>query len=124
MAARPPYVFMSYKHEPNTTGLTEQFKTVREKYGPFDVSMLEIGQWHPAWGSIHLGPKGALEAHAMLGATHLVPIHWATFRLAPHPWSEPVERMLRAAAAEGVAVATPRPGQLVSAAVNDAWWRD
>ena len=43
----------------------------------------------------------------------LVPIHWATFRLAPHPWSEPVERLLIAADAEGVSVAIPRPGQRV-----------
>jgi hypothetical protein len=54
----------------------------------------------------------------------LVPIHWATFRLAPHPWSEPVERMLRAAAAEGVPVATPKPGELVSASTINPWWRD
>src|SRR5882757_2079436 len=66
----------------------------------------------------------------------LVPIHWGTFRLAPHPWSEPVERTLVAAEGEGVKVAIPRPGQRVeagppeshssrerSSTTLDAWWR-
>jgi hypothetical protein len=56
----------------------------------------------------------------------LVPIHWATFRLAPHPWSEPVERMLAAAEGEGVTVAVPKPGQRVEAgpaSMLEPWWR-
>ena len=30
------------------TGLSDAFTTIGEKLGPFDVSMLEIGQWHQA----------------------------------------------------------------------------
>ena len=46
---------------------------------------------------------------AEAGKGLLVPIHWATFRLAPHPWAEPVERLLAAADPAGVEVAVPRP---------------
>lgn len=108
------------------TGLTEQFKTVREKYGPFDVSMLEIGQWHPAWGAIHLGPRGALEAHAMLGAAHLVPIHWATFELGLHAWNEPPETLVTEGQKTGVSVVTPMLGEPVEPLAGEkgsTWWR-
>jgi L-ascorbate metabolism protein UlaG (beta-lactamase superfamily) len=74
-----------------------------------------------------MNPEDAVRAHRDLSdAGLLVPIHWATFRLATHPWSEPVERTLAAAAKEGVVVATPRPGQRVdagSASTLDPWWR-
>jgi hypothetical protein len=55
----------------------------------------------------------------------LVPIHWATFRLAPHPWAEPAERLVDAAAAAGVDIAVPKPGGRVipSRPVSEQWWR-
>ena len=58
----------------------------------------------PAWPDIHMNPEEAVRAHldvADAGSGLLVPIHWATFRLAPHPWAEPVERLLAAAEADG-----------------------
>lgn len=45
------------------TGMTDAFKAIGEQFGPFDVALLEIRQWHPSWGQIHLGPEGALVAH-------------------------------------------------------------
>ena len=51
-----------------------------------------------------MNPEDAVRAHldvAEADSGLLVPIHWATFRLAPHPWSEPVERLLAAADAGG-----------------------
>ena len=74
------------------TGLTETFREIARKNGPFDVALLEIGQYHPSWGDIHLGPMGALDAEAMLGAAAVFPIHWGTFELGFHAWSEPSKR--------------------------------
>ncbi|SLJ04106.1 putative Zn-dependent hydrolase of beta-lactamase fold protein [Mycobacteroides abscessus subsp. abscessus] len=57
----------------------------------------------------------------------LVPIHWATFNLAFHGWSEPVRRMVSAARAAGTRVAVPKPGQRVlpaGAAEPDPWWEN
>jgi hypothetical protein len=54
----------------------------------------------------------------------LVPVHWATFNLAMHSWSEPVERLLTAA--DGLRVAIPKPGQALDvddAPSPDGWWR-
>lgn len=112
------------------TGYTAGFTGIGDAYGPFDLTLMPIGAYHPGWPDIHMNPEEAVRAHRDVTDTGLlVPIHWATFRLAPHPWSEPVERMLRAAAAEGVPVATPKPGQLVSPSSvdppqNQTWWRD
>jgi len=50
------------------TGFIEHFRETAKRFGPFDVAMIEIGQWHPSWGDIHLGPKGALDAFALLDA--------------------------------------------------------
>ena len=48
------------------TGLTTEYQKIRERLGPFDLVMLEVGAFHPAWGDIHLGPENALKALAML----------------------------------------------------------
>jgi L-ascorbate metabolism protein UlaG (beta-lactamase superfamily) len=108
------------------TGLTETFRETARREGPFDVAMLEIGQYHEDWGDIHLGPLGALEATKMLDAKVLLPIHWATFELAYHGWSAPAEMLVREAPARGVAVVTPRLGEPVEPtehARTTPWWQ-
>jgi L-ascorbate metabolism protein UlaG (beta-lactamase superfamily) len=109
------------------TGYTKSFTDIGADHGPFDLTLMPVGAYHPGWPDIHMNPEDAVRAHRDLShAGLLVPIHWATFRLAPHPWSEPVERTLAAAAEEGVVVATPRPGQRVetgSPSTLDPWWR-
>lgn len=108
------------------TGLTEGFREVARREGPFDVALLEVGQFHASWGQIHLGPDGALEAHAMLGAKVLIPIHWATFMLGFHGWSEPVETLYNQAKKRGVTLLTPGLAQPVEPTVptpTTAWWR-
>ena len=111
------------------TGYTKSFAEIGMDHGPFDLTMLPIGAYHPAWPDIHMNPEEAVRAHldvAEADSGLLVPIHWATFRLAPHPWSEPAERLVAAADSEGVHVAVPRPGQRVSPETSwtfDPWWR-
>ena len=109
------------------TGYGKIFADIGAEHGPFDVTLMPIGAYHPGWPDIHMNPEEAVRAHRdVTDRGLLVPIHWATFRLAPHPWSEPVERMLTAATGEGVLVATPRPGERVermTEASMDAWWR-
>ena len=76
------------------TGLTTRVSEIRERLGPFDLVMLEVGAFHPAWGDIHLGPDNALEALALLGGGTFLPVHWGTFNLAMHAWDEPAETLL------------------------------
>ncbi|MDB4974540.1 MAG: outer membrane protein romA [Myxococcaceae bacterium] len=108
------------------TGLTEGFREIGEREGPFDLALFEIGQYHPSWGEIHLGPAGALQAHRMLGAKVLLPIHWATFELAVHDWNEPPETLLDKAGKAGVTVVTPLLGEPLEPTERPrthAWWR-
>ncbi len=108
------------------TGLTTEYREIRERLGPFDLAMLEVGAWHPAWGDMHLGPENALKAHALLGAGAFLPIHWGTFALAMHPWDQPAETLLRLAPTAGARLLMPRLGEPVEPAHGadvDAWWR-
>jgi L-ascorbate metabolism protein UlaG (beta-lactamase superfamily) len=110
------------------TGPTESLREVARREGPFDVALIEIGQWNSAWGDIHLGPRGALEAFERSGAKVLIPIHWSTFVLAYHDWSEPAERLVTEAAKRGAHVLTPMLGEPVEpvatpSPVTRPWWR-
>lgn len=108
------------------TGLTPEFEAIRERTGPFDLVMLEVGAYHPAWGEIHLGPDNALIAHRMLGGGVLLPVHWGTFDLGLHAWDEPIETLAKGAAAERVRLVTPRLGRAVEPSrieSIDPWWR-
>lgn len=108
------------------TGLTDQYVRIRERLGPFDLVMLEVGAFHPAWGDIHLGPEHALEALALLGGGAFLPVHWGTFSLALHAWDEPAETLLARAPAQGVQLVMPRLGEAVEPAQAETvspWWR-
>jgi L-ascorbate metabolism protein UlaG (beta-lactamase superfamily) len=108
------------------TGLTTQFATLRERLGPFDLTMLEVGGHHPSWGDIHLGPHNALKALALLGGGTFLPIHWGTFALATHDWDQPVESLLVRAPQEGVRLLLPQLGEPVEPAHEHEvtpWWR-
>ncbi|WP_036527260.1 MBL fold metallo-hydrolase [Nocardia sp. CNY236] len=112
------------------TGYTKAFADVGAALGPFDLTLLPIGAYDERWPDVHMNPEEAVRAHADLcvgdsGHGLLAPIHWATFNLAFHRWSEPVERMTTAARAVGTTVAVPMPGQRVdvmAAPADQAWW--
>lgn len=108
------------------TGLTTEYQVIRERLGPFDLTMLEVGAWHPSWGDMHLGPENALEAHALLGGGAFLPIHWGTFALAMHAWDQPAETLLRLGPAAGAQLLMPRLGEPVEPAHGkdvEPWWR-
>ncbi len=108
------------------TGLTTQYAAIRDRLGPFDLVMLEIGAYHPSWGDIHLGPEHAVEAHALLGGGAFLPIHWGTFALAMHAWDQPPEQLLSIAAARGTPLLMPRLGEPVEPSRGPLvapWWR-
>ncbi|HRD10912.1 MAG TPA: MBL fold metallo-hydrolase [Mycobacterium sp.] len=107
------------------TGYTNSFARIGADHGPFDLTLMPIGAYNTAWPDIHMNPEEAVRAHRdVTDAGLLVPIHWATFRLAPHPWSEPVERLLAAAGEAGVDVAVPKPGGRVSTPASTATERE
>ena len=121
IAGRSHKIFFS-----GDTGLNPDLEAIGERFGPFDLTLLEIGASHPAWADIHLGPANAIKAFKMLGGGTLMPIHWGTFDLALHPWDEPPETLLTLADPQKLRVITPRLGQPVEprlVASPDRWWR-
>jgi L-ascorbate metabolism protein UlaG (beta-lactamase superfamily) len=111
------------------TGYTSSFTDIGADHGPFDLTLMPVGAYHSGWPDIHMNPEEAIRAHQDMtdsGKGVFVPIHWGTFRLAPHPWSEPIERMLAAASAASITAAVPRPGERVDPTLVteiDQWWR-
>jgi len=117
------------KHRAFHSGDTGPFEGIADngrRYGPFDVTMIKIGAYGDTWPDIHLTPEQAVHAHRLVQGKLLIPIHWGTFNLAWHAWSDPAERVVVAAEKAGVQLAMPRPGESVEPAspppVN-AWWR-
>jgi L-ascorbate metabolism protein UlaG (beta-lactamase superfamily) len=107
------------------TGLFPAMKDIGERLGPFDVTMIEVGQYHSAWPDWHIGPEQAVVAHRMLRGRALLPVHWGLFTLAVHGWTEPIERVLTAAAQTSEPVVVPKPGQSIEPSAPPAlerWW--
>jgi L-ascorbate metabolism protein UlaG (beta-lactamase superfamily) len=108
------------------TGMTEQFREIGEKYGPFDIAFIKIAAYNENWPDIHLTPEKAVAATAMLKGKIMVPIHWGTFDLGLHSWYEPIERFVKEAEKEKTRIITPKMGELVVPEnyENMFWWRE
>jgi L-ascorbate metabolism protein UlaG (beta-lactamase superfamily) len=101
------------------------FREIGERFGPFDLTMLEIGASDPLWRDIHMGPEGAVRSFRALGGHGLfMPIHWGLFDLALHPWQQPIETVV---AVEGLKLWSPTPGMpteiVCGEEVRSDWWR-
>lgn len=109
------------------TGLFPAMRDIGERLGPFDVTMIETGQYHRAWPDWHIGPEQAVLAHQMLRGKVMIPVHWALFGLAYHGWTEPAERARAEAERLAVTLVLPRPGQSLepeveAASARERWW--
>lgn len=108
------------------TGLWPGFRELAARYGPFDLTILEIGAFNELWRDIHLGPDGAVQAFQELGGGMLMPIHWGLFNLALHAWRQPIERLTQLAGEQGIRLFSPTPGTptdvISGTEVRSAWW--
>jgi L-ascorbate metabolism protein UlaG (beta-lactamase superfamily) len=100
------------------------YKDIGNSYGPFDLTMLEIGAYGEGWPDIHMGPENATEAHLALRGKVMMPIHWGTFNLALHAWREPIEDLLKFAEQKNITLFLPMPGEPmeVTGSYNSRWW--
>jgi len=101
------------------------FNDIGAAYGPFDLTMLEIGAYNENWADIHMGPENATKAHIALKGKVMMPIHWGTFNLALHDWREPVELLQQYATEKDITLFLPMPGiptEVTPAGHNSMWW--
>lgn len=70
-------------------GYDTHFAETGNKFGPFDLVILEAGQYDRRWKYIHLMPDEVIQAATDLKARRLLPVHNSKFALAAHPWDEP-----------------------------------
>jgi L-ascorbate metabolism protein UlaG (beta-lactamase superfamily) len=107
------------------SGWFDGFAEIGERFGPFDLSMLEIGAYGKGWPDIHMGPASASKAHLALRSKLLLPIHWGTFSLGLHAWKEPIERLLILANEMDIKLILPTPGESVEITdkpYSSNWW--
>ncbi len=76
------------------SGYHADFREIGEKYGPFDLTMLECGQYSKYWPDIHMMPEQTFQAHLDLRGHVLLPIHWGKYSISLHSWDEPIQRLL------------------------------
>lgn len=108
------------------TGYFDGFRTIGERLGPFDVTLIETGAYDPQWPYVHMQPEETVQAHIDLRGRTLIPIHNGTFDLAMHRWQEPFERVTALAMVRGVELSTPRMGErldLNEPHRGERWWR-
>jgi L-ascorbate metabolism protein UlaG (beta-lactamase superfamily) len=107
------------------SGYDDHFKTIGNTYGPFDLAILECGQYNTMWPQIHMFPEEVVQASIDLNAKNLLPVHWGKYKLALHDWDEPIKRVAIKAKELNVSLITPQLGQTFSLADNlpqTAWW--
>jgi L-ascorbate metabolism protein UlaG (beta-lactamase superfamily) len=107
------------------SGYDVHFKNIGEKYGPFDLAILENGQYNPYWKFIHMMPEETVQAAQDLRAKKLLPVHWGKFSLSLHAWDEPITRLISEAKRKGVEILHPMIGEtlyLDKENVFAEWW--
>ncbi|MEO7351611.1 MAG: MBL fold metallo-hydrolase [Marmoricola sp.] len=107
------------------SGYTPAFADIGARHGPFELTMLPIGAYDARWPDVHMDPEEAVRAHRELRGGALLPIHWATFDLAFHEWSDPVERVVKEASNAGIDLAVPAPGRRFEPGKDlptEPWW--
>ncbi len=108
------------------SGYFDEFKKIGEKFGPFDIVMLDSGQYDNDWKYLHLLPDEVIQATIDLKAEHVLPIHICKYVLARHSWHAPLDAVTAEGKKKNVSVITPQIGQTFSLDKDlpeDRWWR-
>ena len=93
------------------SGYDTHFSEIGNKYGPFDLAILECGQYNLYWKYIHMMPEEVVQAGIDLKAKKILPVHWAKFDLSLHDWDEPIKRVVAEAAKKNVPLIHPMIGE-------------
>lgn len=105
------------------SGYDTHFKEIGNAYGPFDIAILECGQYDKSWKYIHMMPEEVIQAANDLGTKKLLPVHWGKFALANHDWDTPIKTVLKLQ--QEIPILTPMIGEELNLDANqvfEQWW--
>jgi len=108
------------------SGYDTHFLEIGKRLGPFDIALMENGQYDKGWRAVHMMPVETLQAFKDVNAKRLLPIHWGMFELAFHTWYDPVVTLNELAEAEGIELITPVIGEIFvldATSQSTKWWQ-
>lgn len=110
------------------SGYGKHFEEIGRRYGPFDLVLMECGQYDERWPGVHMHPDESMQAFLDSNGSHLMPVHWGAFTLAFHKWDDPPEEMMRLGKEHDVHVVVPKIGETLDVSkLNDyqttTWWK-
>ncbi len=114
-------------YDSGDSGFGNHFADIASKYGPFDLVLMDSGQYNVQWHDVHMNPKESVDASKILQAKVAMPIHYGSFVLADHPWDDPVEAFTTYAKQNDLEVVTPRIGETFELSnyqdYQEEWWK-
>lgn len=108
------------------SGYFPGFKQIGERFGGFDIALMENGAYDTYWPSVHMQPEESVQAFEDLRGKLLYVVHNSTFDLAFHTWRDPLDRISTLAAQKNIALATPEIGEVLTLGQpreNVLWWK-
>lgn len=124
------FVFINEKYKvfiSGDSGYDEHFKKINKKYGNFDLSLIEAGQYDVKWKSTHMIPEQSVQAGIDLNSKVIMPIHNSSFILSSHPWDDPLERFALESERKNIKYITPMIGETINYKDNistSKWWKN
>ena len=110
------------------SGYGKHFKDIGHQYGPFDIVLIDSGQYNKAWKYSHMFPNEAVIAAKDLKAKYFMPIHWGAFVLSTHEWDEPINESVFYAKKYNQKIITPKIGEILDLIIIDekvnSWWNN
>lgn len=108
------------------SGYGAHFKEIGNKYGSFDLAILELGQYNENWKYIHMLPEQFFTAADDLKTQKVMGIHNSKFALSRHPWNEPLIKAKSYSLNQNISFLTPMIGEVVqicdSTQKFSEWW--
>ncbi|MBG0791404.1 MAG: MBL fold metallo-hydrolase [Desulfovibrionaceae bacterium] len=108
------------------SGYGSHFKEIGERFGGFDLAILDSGQYNEAWRHVHMNPEQAARAAEDLKARAALPSHVGRFNISYHSWDDPFRRFVTAGEGRPYRVVTPKIGEIVElgdqSQTFSSWW--
>ena len=108
-------------------GYGDHFKIIGERFGGFDLALMENGQYNMQWHHIHNLPEETAQAAVDVKARRMIPAHSGKFALAYHDWDEPYRDLVRYSRDKNYQLLTPMNGEPVyldDDKTFDYWWNN